>query len=289
MDKKFKKIIWISSYPKSGNTWVRAIVSSLLNTSDGVFKFELLKLIPVFEDIKRYSFLKKSDPITYNRLNNHIKYVSEYWNESQKLLISDKNLTKNLNTFKTHSANLKVGKNTFTNSDFTLGNIYIVRDPREIVISYSKYTGKTIDQTIDLLSSKGAILLPEKNLTLTLMSSWDVHYKSWQMLEVPTLLIKYEDLLNNTKNEIIKIAKFLSIILELNQNKFNSIIYKVNNSTHIDKFRKYEKNFGFNEASIYSNFFGKAETASWKRMLSTKKILRIENAFKATMIELNYL
>ena len=289
MDKKIKKIIWISSYPKSGNTWVRAIVSSLLNTSDGMFKFELLKLIPVFEDIKRYSFLKKSDPITYNRLNNHIKYVSEYWNESQKLLISDKNLTKNLNTFKTHSANLKVGKNTFTNSDFTLGNIYIVRDPREIVISYSKYTGKTIDKTIDFLSSKGAILMPEKNLTLTLMSAWDVHYKSWQILKVPTLLIKYEDLLNNTRNEIKKIANFLSIILKLNQNKFNSIIYNVNNSTHIDKFRKYEKNFEFNEASKYSNFFGKAETSSWKGILSAKTILKIENIFKTTMIELDYL
>ena len=289
MNKKFKKIIWISSYPKSGNTWVRAIVSSLLNTSNGVFSFELLKLIPVFENIKRYSFLKKSNPIGYSKLNNHIKYISKYWNESQKLLIFNENLSKNLNIFKTHSANLKVGNNIFTNSDLTLGNIYIVRDPREIVISYSKYTGKTIDQTVDLLSSKGTILLPEKNLTLTLISSWDVHYKSWQMLEVPTLLIKYEDLLNNTRNEIIKIAKFLSIILELNQNKFNSIIYNVNNSTHIDKFRKYEKNFGFNEASKYSNFFGKAETSSWKGILSAKTILRIENIFKATMMELSYL
>ncbi|SVB80371.1 uncharacterized protein METZ01_LOCUS233225, partial [marine metagenome] len=195
----------------------------------------------------------------------------------------------NFNIFKTHSANLKVGNNNFTNSKLTLGNIYIVRDPREIVISYSKYTGKTIDETIDLLSSKGAILLPEKNLTLTLMSAWDIHYKSWQMLKVPTLLIKYENLLYNTKSEILKIAKFLSKILELNPNKFNNIINNIINSTHIDKFRKYENNFGFSEASKYSKFFGKAETASWKKKLSTQEILRIENIFKTTMIELNYL
>ena len=177
----------------------------------------------------------------------------------------------------------------FTDSNLTLGNIYIVRDPREIVISYSKYTGKTIDDTIDFLSSKGAVLLPEKNLTITLMSSWDIHYRSWQMLKVPTILIKYEDLLNSTGSEIAKIAKFLSKILQLNQNKFNSIINNVINSTHIDIFKKYEKDFGFDEASKYSEFFGKAETSSWKRELSTKEILRIENTFKATMIELNYL
>ena len=68
-----------------------------------------------------------------------------------------------------------------------------------------------------------------------------------------------------------------------------NIIYNIRDSTHIDKFRKYEKKFGFNEASKYSDFFGKAETSSWKRMLSTKTIVRIENIFKTTMIELNYL
>ena len=90
MNKKLKKIIWISSYPKSGNTWIRAIISSFLNTPDGVFKFELLKLIPVYENLTRYNFLKKTNPIEYNKLNNHIKYVSKYWNESQKLLIYNK-------------------------------------------------------------------------------------------------------------------------------------------------------------------------------------------------------
>ena len=295
MDRKLKKIIWISSYPKSGNTWLRAIVSSLLNTSDGIFNFELLKLIPVFENITRFSFLKKNNLIEYNKLNNHIKYISKYWKKSQKSLIFDKNQTKSFNIFKTHSANLKVGPNNFTDSNLTLCNIYIVRDPREIIISYSKHTEKTIDQTIDLLSSKGAILLPEKNLTMILMSSWDVHFKSWQMLKVPTLLIKYEDLLNNTKSEILKIANFLSKILKLNQNQFDHmdhmdhIIDNIINSTHIEKFRKYEKKFGFNEASRYSKFFGKAETSSWRKKLSTQSILKIENRFKPTMIELNYL
>ncbi|SVE23112.1 uncharacterized protein METZ01_LOCUS475966, partial [marine metagenome] len=105
----------------------------------------------------------------YSRLKNNIRHLSKYWKKSQKSLIYDKNLTNNFNIFKTHSANLRVGENNFTDSNLTLGNIYIVRDPREIVISYSKYTGKSIDDTIDFLSSKGAVLLPEKNLTVTLM------------------------------------------------------------------------------------------------------------------------
>ena len=87
----------------------------------------------------------------------------------------------------------------------------------------------------------------------------------------------------------MKIAKFLTKILQLDQSKFKNIINNVSKSTHIDKFRTYENKFGFNEASKYSKFFGKANTSSWKSKLSTQAVLRIENAFKNTMIELNYL
>ena len=41
-------IIWCASYPKSGNTWVRAIVSSLLYTEDGIFDFNLLNEVTQF-------------------------------------------------------------------------------------------------------------------------------------------------------------------------------------------------------------------------------------------------
>ena len=35
-----KKILWIASYPKSGNTWMRAIISSLFFSNNGKFSFE---------------------------------------------------------------------------------------------------------------------------------------------------------------------------------------------------------------------------------------------------------
>ena len=41
-------IIWIASYPKSGNTWVRSFLSAYYFSSDGNFKFDLLKNIKQF-------------------------------------------------------------------------------------------------------------------------------------------------------------------------------------------------------------------------------------------------
>ena len=53
-----KKIFWLASYPKSGNTWIRAILSSIFFTPDGIFNFKLLKNITAFDSGINYEFLK---------------------------------------------------------------------------------------------------------------------------------------------------------------------------------------------------------------------------------------
>ena len=73
-----KKINWIISYPKSGNTWLRAIMSSFLFTTDGVFNLGLLKLIEQFEKKKWFNFVLNVDEISNKKLSD-IKLISKYW------------------------------------------------------------------------------------------------------------------------------------------------------------------------------------------------------------------
>ena len=147
MQKKLvKKIFWVVSYPKSGNTWMRSILSSLIFSKDGKFQFELLKNIQHFDLLKNYNFLKKINIGDYNNLNN-LKILSKYWLEAQKKY----NDTGNFTIFKTHSSNVKIYNYEYTNIDNTLGFIYLVRDPRDIAISYSKHLNKSIDETINWL------------------------------------------------------------------------------------------------------------------------------------------
>ena len=61
MDKEDKQIIWIASYPKSGNTWVRSFLSSYYCTSDGSFNFDLLKNIPTFESDIFSTYISKEE------------------------------------------------------------------------------------------------------------------------------------------------------------------------------------------------------------------------------------
>ena len=98
-----------------------------------------------------------------------------------------------------------------------MGAIYLIRDPRDIVLSYSNHLGQSIDRTIELMVNKEttAPYVGEKKLKVYL-SSWNVHVNSWQNIDIPVLLIRYEDLITDTKNIIIELVNFFEKILKLN-------------------------------------------------------------------------
>ena len=131
---KILMIIWIASYPKSGNTWLRSIITSLLYTTDGIFDFKLIKKIKQFPTRNQFQEFTKN----FNDINE----ISKFW-----LLAQDKiNLTEEIKFFKTHNLNCAVNKNSFTNKSHTLGTIYVVRDPRNLVNSIKNHYNKGNDE-----------------------------------------------------------------------------------------------------------------------------------------------
>ena len=104
-------IIWLASYPKSGNTWLRSLLSGYFFSKNGSFNFDLLRNIdqfpssPYFEKYKDL-FLKPES-------------TSKYWLEEQIRINSDKKLR----FFKTHNALCKINNNRFTDEQNTLGAV----------------------------------------------------------------------------------------------------------------------------------------------------------------------
>ena len=78
-----KKIFWIASYPKSGNTWMRAIISSLFFSEKGKFDFSLLEKINYFDSPKAYEFVKNKNSEDFSNLDNMMT-LYRYRNEAQK-------------------------------------------------------------------------------------------------------------------------------------------------------------------------------------------------------------
>ena len=124
-------IIWLASYPKSGNTWVRSFIASILFSPDGEASFDILEKIDQFPSRKYFK----------NLVNNlqDIKEIKKNWITSQEII----NLDNKIKFFKTHHMNCAIENDDFTNEDNTFGVIYVVRDPRNVITSIMHHYHKS--------------------------------------------------------------------------------------------------------------------------------------------------
>ncbi len=282
-------IIWIASYPKSGNTWVRSLLSTYLYTEDGIFNFNLLKKILKFPSKKYLEFFTKDF--------SDIKKISEYWIAAQNRI----NLyNENKSIFlKTHSALCTVENNSFTNKANTQAVIYIVRDPRNVITSISNHYSYNIEESYNFMIDNSKMLVADKwggkNFGISeILGSWSQHYKSWQNIKfAPILNIKYENLINDTKNSLITIINFLQRFIEVKVN--NKKILKTIESCNFENLSKMEKKQGFVEAAYSEktskkvDFFHLGEKNNWQNLLNLEMEKKIRTAFDKEMRELKYM
>ena len=291
-----KKIFWICSYPKSGNTWLRLILAGLFFTDNGKLNnFNLLNKIPKFDLLENFKFIKDLSEQDYNLIFKKKAYdeeslitYSKYWIEAQKR----KNIIEgNFSFFKTHNARVKINSNYYTTSKTTLGFIYITRDPRDIVISYSNHMKKSVDYTIDFLLN-GQIMGKEMNIKIMpeIILNWKDNYVSWKKFtDVPSLFLKYENMLDDPNKEIIKIINFLNKNFNIEiKNKIEKI-KNIIKSTNFSKIEKLEKKIGFKENLKLEKFFRVGKKNQWKNKLTPNQLSLIQNSFEKTMMELKYL
>jgi len=280
-------IIWIASYPKSGNTWVRSLLSTYLYTEDGIFNFNLLKKILKFPSKKYLEFFTKDF--------SDIKKISEYWIAAQNRI----NLYNESIFLKTHSALCTLENNSFTNKANTQAVIYIVRDPRNIITSILNHYSLNIEESYNFMIDNSRMLVADKwggkNFGISeMLGSWSQHYKSWQNIKfAPILNIKYENLINDTKNSLITIINFLQRFIEIKVD--NKKILKTVESCNFENLSKMEKKQGFDEAAYSEkkskkvDFFHLGEKNNWQNLLNLEMEKKIRTAFDKEMKELKYI
>ena len=277
-----KNLLWVASYPKSGNTWMRAILTSLFYSDDGIFDFKLLPKIHQNEKLQYFDFVKDINIEDYKKLGE-LPTISKYWAEAQERIESKK-----LIFFKTHSCNYCHNNLNYTNQLKTRGGIYIIRDPRDVAVSYSKFIGESIDMTIDYMLGESRQIWNQNKSVGIILSRWDYHVASWLNLKAPIIFIRYEDLLDKTEKVLNELINFLTgelkIKVYVNQKKIDNIIQ----STSFNLLKQKEEKEGFREASKSSAFFRKGKSMQWKNDLNENQISKIEENFNEAMKKFNY-
>ena len=282
-------IIWIASYPKCGNTWVRSFISALLYTEDGKFSFKNLESIPQYPIRHQFTgFLEDFSDI------NSIK---KNWITTQTKM----NLDNKVKFLKTHHVNCKIDNHAFTNFDNTLGVIYIVRDPRNVLTSLINHysLNNQLEAKKFLFEEKNWLGFKKENNKIqltrfpTLISSWKTNYNSWKNTSKNLLLIKYENLISNPELEFSKLTNYLENIINIkfDKNKIENAI----NSTSFETLKNKELKEGFIEGAKdktndgKKRFFNLGPENNWKNLVKKEIVDEVEKNFETEMKELNYL
>jgi hypothetical protein len=284
-------IIWLASYPKSGNTMLRSMLSTYFFTEDGKFSFNLLKNIIQFPNVNLF---RKYDIDT----TNENEVLKNYINVQKKINEENKNSIKFI---KTHSAPHDINGHKFTDLSNTLGVLYIVRDPRSVVKSFSNHYQLSIEAaaksliTFSTLGGNTNSNLAANKIT-THLGSWSTHYNTWKEFKKTNryLLIKYEDLVLNTEKTFLNILEFIYSLgkskLVLDKIKFQNTI----ETTKFENLQKLERDNTFPEAVKTSNnnsvnFFKYGVNNNLKIKLSDEILQKLEKSFKSEMSEIGYL
>ena len=294
-------IIWIASYPKSGNTWLRVFISSILYSNDGIVNLENLK------HIDQYPLISHFDGLIDNPRNINVKDQNDIKKIFSNLILSqDKiNLDNKIKFLKTHFVCTNILGYNFTNNDNTLGVIHIIRDPRNVVTSIKNHWGhKNIDESCDFILSERQWLtyniknedikknlLPDNSFP-TLISSWKNHYNYWNKIEKNYLLIKYENLIQKPEEEFNKIVIYLENILNIKIDK-----RKIKNAIETSSFenlQSLEAQNKFDEGKTSKHgskirFFNLGKKNNWEKILQDNIKVKIEKNFIFEMKKLGYL
>lgn len=273
-------IMWIASYPKSGNTWVRALLSNFLLENDSKKNiFEKMMIIPSFPKKKFFKNI-----VDENILRKNYMELFKYFIKAQEKINADKKL----HILKTHNFYGSVNGNKFTDKDNTIGSIYIVRDPRSVAVSYAHHSNISYEKSVELMLNQTRLGLNDLYYPEARMS-WNVHLNSWITNSQSNLIVRYEDLLEKTPSVLKDILNFINLFLKRKIEYNKKKILECINECSFKNLSSLEKNIGFAEKEKNNFFFRSAKLDEWKSSLGKDLIKKIEKNFYKEMKKLKYL
>ncbi len=277
-------IIWLASYPKSGNTWLRIFLTNLMHGKNEAVNINNLEKMSIASsrllideaigidsaDLSAAE-IDKLRPEVYEHISNSTTEDS-FHKIHDAFTYLDENKKRPLISFK---ATKKV--------------VYILRNPLDVAISFANHSGITIDKSITRMADDSFCFSSRDNkhhrqLRQKLLS-WSSHVNSWTKAEnIEIHIVRYEDMKKTPLEIFTKITEFL------NFNYSSQNIEKALKFSSFSELKKQEQLNDFKERqSRCDSFFNRGEAGYWKEVLNKEQIKRIIEKHSGVMKQFGYL
>ena len=271
-------ILWVASYPKSGNTWLRAFLSNYIaNMETPVSLSDLNKFCEGDMASRPYETLIGAEAAT-------APFEEIYSLREKAHQLISKSHAGQMILVKTHVTLGQVSGMLTITPSVTWGAVYVVRNPLDVVVSYASHYGISVDQAIASSLRTDHAILRKPGLIDQIVGNWSQHVTGWtQTAGLKRLVLRYEDMLRDPESAFKSLVTFGA--LPYNRKRLKRAI----RFSSFKTLRQQESNIGFVEASSHGQkFFRSGTVGDWRHALTEENIAQICEGHRDVMQMFGY-
>ena len=272
-------IVWLASYPKSGNTWARIFLHNLFLNGDEPADLNALTKFTLGDGKKKWverAAGRSIDNFSDQEITALTPKVHKLYTQTRFDTVF----------VKTHNALRLLDGVPLITPQYTAGAIYFIRNPLDVVISLGNHFGLSLDESIEMLNNHNASTEGTDKKVPEFLCSWSDHVSSWRQKgnKSRVHVMRYEDMLYKPEKTFGGMAKFLKLKPSKDQ------LRKAIKFSSFETSRKLEAQKGFNERSDKAEkFFRVGKAGQWKTVLTPEQVEQIVAAHRDVMQEFKYL
>lgn len=274
-------IVWLASYPKSGNTWFRTFISNLLYEKSEDISINQLKTDGIFSSrhimdgltgVETSNLTPDEIDLLRSTAYNHLAQTA-----TKKLFI------------KVHDAYTYLEDGAPLMGTVNSKALYIMRNPLDVAVSFANHVSKDLNRMIKVMGDEEFAFCNNKNMLPNQLRqkllTWSLHVESWaQAAEIPIFLVKYEDMKLEPVKTFTAAVRFIGLECTDEQ------IARAIELSDFDKLKAEEEQKGFKERPYKTTSFFRAGTVGdWRNHLSNEQRDQLVNDHEATMRKFGYL
>ena len=277
MSEQKNRVVWLASYPKSGNTWIRLFLASYLATDQQIDPNEALRgsyhdaVSATMQKLLGVDVTAVDNQVVAALRLPYLRKLAE--NGKHDILV------------KTHVVNGVWNDAAMIPASVTRRAIYIVRHPFDVAVSFAKHYGLSLDETVQAMGNPN-FAIGSDNQVRQPLHTWSKHVDSWceEPGSYPSLILRYEDLQGRPALSFANLVRFMGLKLDFQQ------LQRALDMTAFSNLKKFEKENGFKEESDYNKgeFFGHGRAGAGLEILTKAQKGRLTKDHAETMNRLGY-